>query len=100
MRREATKLDQAGLLRVERWRECLEAHAHHVEEPTRVGLALEPDHYIIRIARDDHVAGSFAPSPAPAQMAVAFAPQPERQDDVGTMQPFPPDRVKKALNVG
>src|SRR3984893_9208375 len=37
---------------------------HHFEKPTRVGLALEPNHYIISISRDDHVAGGLAPSPA------------------------------------
>ena len=30
----------------------------------RIGLALEPDHQIIRIARDNHGAGGLPPSPA------------------------------------
>src|ERR1700730_17065572 len=64
MRREAAKLDQAGLLRVERQDERLKPCTHHFEKPTRVGLALEPNHYIISISRDDHVAGGLAPSPA------------------------------------
>src|ERR1700758_588147 len=63
MRREAAKLDQAGLLRMERQRKRLKPRAHHVEKPTRVALSLEPDHDVIRIARDDHNAGGLAPSP-------------------------------------
>src|ERR687890_1089487 len=63
-RRIATELDQPGLLRVERQRELLKPLPHHFEEPMRIGLALEPDHQIIRITRDDHGAGGLPPSPA------------------------------------
>ena len=38
--------------------------AHRVEEPTGVGLVLEADDDIVRIADDDHVACRLAPSPA------------------------------------
>src|SRR5689334_18368930 len=57
--RIAAELDQPGLLRVERQRELLKPLPHHFEEPMRVGLALEPDHQIIRITRDNHGAGGL-----------------------------------------
>src|SRR3954447_14575081 len=41
--RIAAELDQPGLLRVERQRELLKPVAHHVEEPTGVGLVPETD---------------------------------------------------------
>src|SRR5271165_1636352 len=59
--RVAAELDQPGLLRVERQRELRKPSPHHLEKPMRIGLALEPDHQIIRIARDDHGAGGFPP---------------------------------------
>src|SRR5690242_7100892 len=62
--RKTTELDQPGLLRVERQRELLKPVAHHVEEPTSVGLVQEADHDVICIPQDDHVTGSFTLSPA------------------------------------
>src|SRR4051812_4459644 len=41
--RISAKLDQPGLLRVERQCELLKPVAHHIEEPTGVGLVLEAD---------------------------------------------------------
>src|ERR1700722_18369909 len=38
--------------------------AHHVEEPTGVGLVFEADDGIIRITEDDHVACCLPLSPA------------------------------------
>ena len=74
----AAKLDQAGLVRVERQRERCKPRAHRLEEPACVGLALEARDHIIRIAHDDHVAGGLLPSPA-------FGPQVQHvvQIDVG-----------------
>src|SRR5260370_26351809 len=60
----ATKLDTAGLVRVERQRELLKPHTHCIEEATGVVLMLETGHQIIGIAHDNHVAGSLVPSPA------------------------------------
>src|ERR1700730_1682515 len=60
----ATKLDQAGLVRVERQRQLLKPHTHCIEEATGVVLMLEAGHQIIGIAHDNHVAGSLVPSPA------------------------------------
>src|SRR4051812_22213966 len=42
-RRITAELDQPGLLRMERQREFLKPVAHHVEEPTGVGLVLKAD---------------------------------------------------------
>ena len=63
-RREAAELDHAGFVRVERQRERLDPRAHRLEEPPGVGLVLEARDHIVRIADDDHVAGSLALSPA------------------------------------
>src|SRR5712671_2379190 len=60
----ATKLDQAGLVRMERQRELLKPHTHCIEEATGVVLMLEAGHQIIGIAHDNHVADSLVPSPA------------------------------------
>ena len=49
---------------MERQRKLLKAGAHHVEEPTGVGLVLEADDGIIRIAQDDHIACRLPLSPA------------------------------------
>src|SRR6266404_935134 len=46
----AAKLDQAGLVRMERQRERYKPRAHCLEEPACVGLALEARDHIIRIA--------------------------------------------------
>ena len=63
-RGKATKLDQAGLVRMQRQRELLKPCAHCSEEPTGVGLVLEAGHHVIGITHDDHVASGFPPSPA------------------------------------
>src|SRR5712671_7634029 len=63
-RRKAAKLDQAGLVRVERQRELLEPLAHIVPEAPGVSLVLEADDNVISIAHEDHVARGLVPSPA------------------------------------
>src|SRR5260370_17034432 len=63
-RREATKLNQAGLVRMERQHELLKPCTHRIEETTSVALVLEADHHVIGIAHDDHVASGLALSPA------------------------------------
>jgi len=61
---EAAKLNQAGLVRMERQHEPLKPRAHRSEEATSVALALETDDQVIGITHDDHVAGGLALSPA------------------------------------
>ena len=63
-RRMAAELNQAGLVRMERQRECLEPLTHRIEEATCVVLMLEAGHQIIGVAHDDHVATGLSPSPA------------------------------------
>ena len=63
-RREAAELDQAGLVRMQRQRELLQPLTHRIPEAPGVGLVLETDHNVIRVAHEDHVAGGLAPSPA------------------------------------
>ena len=63
-RRMAAELNQAGLVRMERQRECLEPLTHRIEEATCVVLMLEAGYQIIGIAYDDHVASGLLPSPA------------------------------------
>jgi len=60
--RIATELNQAGLLRVKRQRKLLKPLPHHCKKPMCIGLALETDHQIIRVARYDHGARGFAPT--------------------------------------
>jgi hypothetical protein len=72
----AAKLDQAGLVRMQRQRELRKPRAHCGEKPMGIGLALEADHHVIgprvRAARgprtgaahDDHLASDRASSPA------------------------------------
>ena len=62
--RVAAELNQAGLVRMELQRECLEPLTHRIEEATSVALMLEAGHQIIGIAHDDHVASGLLPSPA------------------------------------
>ena len=64
VRRMATKLDQAGLLRIERQRELLHPLAHRIVEAPGVRLVLEANDDVVGIAHNDHVAGGLAPSPA------------------------------------
>src|ERR1700693_483902 len=62
--RVAAELNQAGLVRMERQRECLEPLTHRIEETSCVVLMLEAGHQIISVAHDDHVALGLLPSPA------------------------------------
>src|SRR5215469_6994051 len=63
-RREATKLNQAGLVRMERQHERLKSRAHRNEEATSIVLVFEADDQIVGIPHDDHIAGGLTPSPA------------------------------------
>jgi hypothetical protein len=60
----ATKLNQAGLIRMKRQHELLKSCAHLTEDTMGVVLALEAGDYTIGIAHDDYVAGGLALSPA------------------------------------
>ena len=61
---EAAKLDQPGLVRVQRQRERREPLAHRLPEMVSVAPALETDESVVGVAHDDHVARRFTPSPA------------------------------------
>ena len=76
--RMAAKLDQAGLLRIERQRELLHPLAHYFPEAPGVSLVLKPNDDVVGIAHNDHVTRGLAPSPA-------FGPEVEgvMQVDVG-----------------
>ena len=63
-RREASELDQPGLLRMQRQRKLLQPLAHLVQEAPGVALVLEADDEVVGVAHDDHVARGLAPSPA------------------------------------
>ena len=63
-RRMATKLNQSGLIRMERQRELLKSCSHRIEEATCVVLVLEANDQIVGVPHDDHVALGLAPSPA------------------------------------
>ena len=63
-RRMATKLNQPGLVRMERQRELLKSCSHRIEEATCVVLVLEANDQIVGVPHDDHVALGLAPSPA------------------------------------
>jgi hypothetical protein len=62
--RTAAELNQAGLARMERQRECPEPLTQCIEESTGVILMLEACYQIICVADDDHVAAGLLPSPA------------------------------------
>src|SRR6185436_20778261 len=62
-RRMATKLDQTGLVRMERQRELLEPSLHRVPEAPGVRLVLEANNDVVGIPHDDHVARGLPPSP-------------------------------------
>src|ERR1019366_7641970 len=64
LRRKATELNQAGLIRMKRQRELPQPIAHSVPETARVGLMLESDDEVVGIPDHDHVARGLAPSPA------------------------------------
>jgi hypothetical protein len=60
----AAKLDQAGLVRMQRQRKLPQPFAHRVPEATGVALVLKADDDIVGVPHDDHVARGLAPSPA------------------------------------
>src|SRR5258708_13931253 len=60
----AAELNQAGLVRMERQRECLEPLTHRIEEATCVALLLEAAYQTISPAHDDHDASALLPTPA------------------------------------
>ena len=64
VRRMATKLDQAALLRVERQRRLLQPLAHRIPEAPGVRLVLKANDDVVGVAHDNHVARGLAPSPA------------------------------------
>ena len=61
---EATELNHAGFVRVERQLKLPEPVAHRINKATCVALLLKADDQIIGVANDDHVAVGFLPSPA------------------------------------
>ena len=63
-RRMATKLDQAGLVRMKRQRKLLQPRTHLIQEAPGVGLMLKADDEVVGVPHDDHVARGFTPSPA------------------------------------
>src|ERR1700730_11670068 len=64
LRRKATELNQAGLLRMKRQRELPQPVAHRVPEAASVVLMLEAHDCVIGVSDHDHVARGLAPSPA------------------------------------
>src|SRR6266481_7261446 len=62
-RRMATKLDQPGLIRMQRQRILLQPRAQFFQKPPGLSFVLKAQHHIIRVADDDHVAGGVAPAP-------------------------------------
>src|SRR3954447_21943656 len=62
--REASELDQPGLLGMQRQRKLPQPLAHLVQEAPGVLLVLEADDKVVGIAHDDHVARGLTPSPA------------------------------------
>src|SRR3970282_1476309 len=62
-RRMATKLDQPGLIRVQRQRKLLQPLAQFFQKPLGLSFVLKAQHHIICITDDDHVAGGVAPAP-------------------------------------
>ena len=53
----AAKLDQAGLVRMQRERELLQPHAQRVPEASGVGLKLETDNKVVGVPHDDLAGG-------------------------------------------
>src|ERR1019366_357548 len=64
LRRKATELNQAGLLRMKRQRELPQPIAHRIPEASGVALMLETNDDVVGIPNHDHVARGLAPSPA------------------------------------
>ncbi len=69
-RRTAAKLDQAGLVRMERQCKLLEPRTHRIEKAMGIALMLEAKHQIVGIAHDNHVASGLVPSPAFGPLAL------------------------------
>src|SRR6476659_9907971 len=63
-RRTAAKLNQSGLVRVQRQRELLQPLTHCVPEAAGVTLMLKAYDQVVGISHYDHVARGLAPSPA------------------------------------
>src|SRR5262249_54094435 len=64
LRRMAAKLDQAGLVRVQRQRELFQPLVHRVPAAWGVTFMLETDDNVVGVPHDDHVARGLVPSPA------------------------------------
>src|SRR3984893_13289730 len=64
LRRKATELNQAGLLRMKRQRELPQPAAHPLPEAPSIAHNLEPHHCLIRISDHDHAARAPPPPPA------------------------------------
>src|SRR6516225_497132 len=60
----AAKLDQAGLVQMQRERKLLYPYAQCVPEASGVGLVLETDDEVVGVPHNDHIALGLAPSPA------------------------------------
>jgi hypothetical protein len=67
VRSVASKLDQAGLLRIERQRELLQPLAHRIPEAPGVRLVLKANDDVVGIAHDNDVARGLVPSQRSAQ---------------------------------
>src|ERR1700730_16751863 len=64
LRRMAAKLDQAGLVRMQRQRKLLQPLTHRVPEALGVTFMLETDDEVVSISHNDHVARGLPLSPA------------------------------------
>src|SRR6202521_1904242 len=62
-RREASKLDQPGLLQMNLQYKLLYPLTHLVEKATGVSIVLEANNEVVDVAHDDHIARSLTPSP-------------------------------------
>src|ERR671933_2229571 len=63
-RRLAAELDQPGLVRMQPQPERLQTPTERLPEAPGLGLVLEADHDVVRVAYEDHGALRRAPSPA------------------------------------
>jgi hypothetical protein len=63
-RGKAAKLDQAGLLRVQRQRELPQPCTHFVPKAPGLGFLLKADHNVIRITQNNYGTRGLTPSPA------------------------------------
>src|SRR5207247_9453608 len=62
-RRMAAKLEQPGLIRMQRQRILLQPRAQFFQKPLGLSFVLKAQHHVIRVTDDDHVAGGVAPAP-------------------------------------